>query len=175
MNKLWMTADLHFGYKDIISYENRPFKDVDDMNRKLIDNWNSKISDHDKLICMGDFSFCNKEITAGLVSKLKGYKILLMGNHDESRSRQWWLDVGFNEVIAYPIILDGFYILSHEPVYLNSNMPYINIHGHTHSLKYENKQYANVCVECTNYMPVCFDDIKKIFASADLKDSPEEC
>jgi calcineurin-like phosphoesterase family protein len=71
--------------------------------------------------------------------------------------------MGFEEVYRYPIIYKGFYILSHEPVYLNEHMPYVNLHGHIHSKKYDSKQYVNLSVEMINYTPVLFDDIKKQF------------
>ncbi len=73
----------------------------------------------------------------------------------------WWKNVGFDEVIEYPIIYNGFHILSHEPMYLNENMPYMNIHGHIHNLKYESKQFFNVSVECIDYIPISFEKIKE--------------
>ena len=84
-----------------------------------------------------------------------------MGNHDKARTVTWWKDVGFQDVSLYPIIVDEFYIFSHEPVYLNKNMPYANIHGHTHSTCYKNKQYVNVSVEALDYKPIEFDKIKE--------------
>ena len=53
-------------------------------------------------------------------------------------------------------------MLSHEPLYVNKNMPYCNIHGHIHSLEYDSKHYFNVSVECINYKPINFEEIKKL-------------
>lgn len=53
-------------------------------------------------------------------------------------------------------------MLSHEPLYVNKNMPYCNIHGHIHSLKYDSKSFFNVSVECINYKPINFEEIKKL-------------
>jgi len=41
----WFTADLHLGHRNIIEYCNRPFADVDEMNRALIANWNQVVGD----------------------------------------------------------------------------------------------------------------------------------
>ena len=36
---LYFTSDHHFGHANIIGYCNRPFGDVEAMNRGLVDNW----------------------------------------------------------------------------------------------------------------------------------------
>lgn len=158
-NRVFITSDHHFFHKNVITYEARPFEDVEHMNKKLINNWNKVISKNDKVFHLGDFSFANKEKTKEIVSKLNGYKILIMGNHDKSRKPSFYLECGFNEVYKWPIIYCQWYILSHEPVYLEKNSPYINIHGHVHSKKYEGTSHINVCVENTEYYPVLFSDI----------------
>jgi calcineurin-like phosphoesterase family protein len=94
---------------------------------------------------------------------MPGKKILVLGNHDRGRSLTYWYDIGFDEVYKYPIIYDEFYILSHESIYINHAMPYVNIHGHTHSENTTNLQKINVSVECTGYKPVLLDTITSMF------------
>lgn len=156
-------ADPHFGHAKIIDYENRPFADVTEMDHKLIENWNSVVTKSDKVYLLGDFSFYNKEKSAQILRKLKGMKYLVMGNHD-SHSVTAYYDMGFHRVYDIPVILEDFWILSHEPLYINSNMPYANIFGHVHG----NKEYSDfsgqsfcVSVERINYTPVTFHEIKK--------------
>lgn len=162
--KVYFWSDLHLFHSHIIDYENRPFKDVKEMNRSLLNNWKSTIKKKEIIFNLGDFSFLvKKDIISGILQECPGYKILILGNHDRNKSVKWWLDAGFNEVYKYPIIYENFYILSHEPIYLNKHMPYVNIHGHMHKEKYERNQHVNVSVEQINYKPVLFDDIKKIF------------
>lgn len=161
VHKMFMISDMHFGHENIIKYENRPFFDAEEMTNTIIKRWNSVVQRDDEVFCLGDVSFKNKDITTSIILGLNGIKTLILGNHDRSKSNKWWHEVGFQEVSKYPIIVGEFYILSHEPIYLTESMPYANIHGHIHHLKYESKQHFNVSVECIDYTPMNFEDIKK--------------
>jgi calcineurin-like phosphoesterase family protein len=44
MEKIYLVADLHFGHKNIIEYENRPFKDIFSMDKEISSNWNAVVS-----------------------------------------------------------------------------------------------------------------------------------
>ena len=43
MSKIWFTSDLHLNNKNVIKYCNRPYADQYEMNKALIENWNSKV------------------------------------------------------------------------------------------------------------------------------------
>jgi len=157
--KTFFIADHHFGHKNIIKYETRPFKSVDEMDSHMIEKWNSVVGKNDKVFVLGDVSIYGREKTKEIIEQLNGFKILILGNHDKGRTITWWKDVGFNRVIEFPIIYNEFYMLSHEPLYMNENMPYINIHGHLHSKVIEG-QYFNVGVERIDYTPIRLQEIK---------------
>ncbi len=160
MPQTFFTSDHHFGHANIITFESRPFANAEEMTDAMIAKWNAVVGREDKVFHLGDFSFLNQAKTASIVSKLNGYKLLVLGNHDRGRSRSWWLDAGFDEVSEYPILYKEFFFLSHEPLYMNSHMPYVNVHGHIHGQKYEGKQHFNVCVEHWDYAPVSFEFIR---------------
>ena len=94
---IYFISDTHFYHEKIIEYVNRPFKDVEEMNNTLIDNWNKRIEPKDEVYILGDFSFGNKEQTLDLLDKLNGRKYLIKGNHDrvikdkEVASRFEWI------------------------------------------------------------------------------------
>lgn len=153
-------SDPHFDSESIIINGNRPFADVADMNAKLIENYNAVVSKQDICWWLGDIMYgATKDKVRKVLSRMRGRKFLIMGNHDRSHSRTWWLDCGFERVFEHPIYNTEQYImLSHEPLPEFGNIrPVVNIHGHIHIQNYgfENHQGCiNVCVEKTDYRPV---------------------
>ena len=77
------TSDLHFGHKNVIRFDNRPFQDVEEMDRTLIELWNNRVQPDDTVYIIGDICFRASRTPAWYLSQLKGHKILILGNHDE--------------------------------------------------------------------------------------------
>lgn len=163
MQKIFVIADTHFFHNNIIEYENRPFRSVEHMNDAIIKNWNSVVSNRDKVYVLGDVSFANKEDTKGIITQLNGSKTLIIGNHDKPIT-QYWLDIGFKEVSKYPILYKDFIIMSHEPPeYIPGSSPYKYIYGHVHSTdmyRTVTKNSACVSIERWGYAPV---ELSKLF------------
>lgn len=112
---------------------------------------------------LGDVSFADKETTQGIITKMHGYKILIIGNHDWNRSRQWWLDAGFDEVTKYPITVRKQFILSHQPMPMSEDYTYFNVHGHVHQEPSPTEFHFNACVEVQDYKPILLDEIEQVF------------
>ncbi len=163
MKNIFFIGDTHFGDSHIIDYEQRPFENVEEMDRELINRWNSIVTDDDTVFMIGDFSIYPKEKTKEICHKLKGEKILISGNHDNN-SEEYYYECGFKNVYQYPIILEEFWMISHKPLYLNKNMPYANIYGHVHGnemyVNYSNQSFC-ACVERINYTPISWEQIKE--------------
>lgn len=52
---IFLIADTHFDDDNIRRYENRPFESITEMNKKLIENWNSVVTQNDEVYVLGDF------------------------------------------------------------------------------------------------------------------------
>lgn len=72
---VWIFSDPHFDDEDLVNvYDDRPSAD------ELVRRINSKVGKCDTLICLGDVG------ALSYVPFLKGYKVLVMGNHDSGAS-----------------------------------------------------------------------------------------
>lgn len=160
--KIYFIADTHFSDENIIRYENRPFESIREMNDTMAANWNRIVKDEDMVYVLGDFGADGQE--SFILGQLNGCKYLVRGNHD-TKSNDFYRKAGFKEVYDYPIIIKNFWILSHEPLYVNSNMPYANLFGHVHSspvFKTYSRQHYCVSAERIDYTPIAFDEIIRI-------------
>ena len=83
--KILYISDLHLGHGNCIRFDNRPFADVDEMTRVIIENWNRKVTDKDHVYLLGDVAYKDVGNVHGVLEKLKGHKHLVIGNHDPSR------------------------------------------------------------------------------------------
>lgn len=155
--KDFFIADTHFGDKTILAYENRPFSCVEEMDAALIENWNRVVSEDDRVYLLGDIGDLRP------LQRCRGTKYLIKGNHD-TESNAFYRNMGFAEVYDLPVIYRDFWILSHQPLYVNANMPYANLFGHVHN----NPNYAScsdhgfcVSAERIGYTPMDFETIRE--------------
>ena len=164
----FIIADTHFGHKNIIQYENRPFEDVEIMDKSLIKNWNSVVGKDDLVYMLGDFTLSRRKvIITDLVKRLNGRKILVMGNHDTRKPKDY-VECGFEVAIRKPIMIEPGIILMHEP-FIDSSFivpNYLYFFGHVHSNPSSMDGYSNcmcVSIERIGYKPIDFDDcIRKL-------------
>ena len=78
---IFFTSDLHFGHEHIIQFSHRPFRNVTEMNRQLISNYNAVVQPEDTVYLLGDLSFqISVEKANALIAQLNGKKHLILGN-----------------------------------------------------------------------------------------------
>lgn len=114
-------SDLHIGHENIIRFDNRPFADINEMHRAVMDRWNSVVTGNDTVYILGDFIWAKQSLWPFLVEPLAGQKVLIRGNHDP---KQFTSEVRrlFQDVQSYKEIDDKdgentrHLILSHYPM-----------------------------------------------------------
>lgn len=147
MSNTFFIADTHFFHENILNFESSRShmgRTVEEMNEYIIERWNEAIGPDDIVYHLGDFTFKVKskynEICS-IGSRLKGHKILVLGNHDRSyykKEPHLYTNFGFSVVHEYPLYLytrSKQVLLSHEPVPFAESSVHRNIHGHLHSKK----------------------------------------
>lgn len=142
---VWIISDTHFDDEELAAgVSNRP------STEEYIKLISSKVGKRDTVIHLGDVG--NLEV----MKKIKGYKILIMGNHDSGKSN--YLEV-FDEVYQGPLIIGEKLILSHEPVDITGMF---NLHGHTHAITHKNDNtHFNCCSDYVGYTPINFNQWMK--------------
>jgi len=113
---IYFTSDLHFFHTNILKYDNRPFSNVEEMNKALIDNWNSIIKKDDIVYILGDFGYIQIHEGIEILKQLKGKKILILGNHDNHTVNNYY-KMGFDLVLQEAVIKCGqkTFKLAHYP------------------------------------------------------------
>ena len=173
----YFIADTHFGHKNIIKLCNRPFSSLEEMEQILMDNWNRKVSNNDTIYIVGDL-FWDSEASERILPKLKGKKVLIVGNHDERWVNKF--DVSKHFITISPLLNtrldDRFVTLCHYPMleWKGSNkegstkQSYL-IHGHIHnkskpeySFLNQNKHCLNAGVDVNDFEPKTLDELINI-------------
>ena len=137
-------SDLHFFCKSQTqsgcNYDQRPFKDIEEMHAYFLSRWNTKVTNADKVYILGDIALRGRySPLIALVAQLKGRKILVKGNHDSVDDYRY--AQLFEEIVDYKEIEDAFggknykLVLCHYPIlcWKNQHRGTILLYGHTHS------------------------------------------
>jgi len=159
----WFTADLHLYHNAIIKYTKRPFRNVNEMNKTLIRNWNKCIKSSDTIYILGDFVF-NHNYIEKCVKQLNGQKHLVLGNHDCKRLSK--IRHLFNTISDIKEIkIEGQHIvLSHYAMrsWNKQHHGEWQLFGHSHGTVARHNKYPSfdVGVDCWDYRPINFKRVK---------------
>lgn len=135
MGRKFYISDWHWGHKNILGFDNRPFKDIDEMNSELIRRWNDVVSDGDLVYILGDMFWCAPKLATPVMEQLNGQKILVKGNHDR------WHDSNFDKLF---VKIDEYIetedngrkvVLCHYPIpcFKNHFYGWYHLYGHVHN------------------------------------------
>ena len=131
-------SDLHIFHNNIIYFDDRPFKDTDEMTNEIIKRWNNAVEPCDHVYVLGDMFWQNSVGAIEVLNKLKGNIHLIKGNHDHINSSTY--KKKFAEITDYkkmsdivnlssrPVVLSHYYMPFYDTHYRNG----ILLHGHSH-------------------------------------------
>lgn len=183
MQKIFFTADTHFGHENVIQFDKRPFASADEMDKEMIRRWNNKVGKGDLVYVLGDMIWKTPaDYAETVIEKLNGQIILIKGNHDRflksGKTKKLLSAVKDYDDITVTL-RDGSKkrcILSHYfiPFYNGHRCQAILLHGHSHSSEeskieleiakelnergFQNEIYNVGCMHW-NYEPVTLDEI----------------
>lgn len=189
-DKIFFTSDPHFGHEWIRKFNNRPFASVEEMDSKLITNWNNTVPTDGLTFVLGDIGSTNEARIIQIFEQLNGEKILIRGNHDDDYN-DTTLKLIFSEIhdLLYIRVLDkvlseyNYMVLCHYPLidWQNSFEGVWQLFGHIHTRhnvpefnavqkKLFDTQY-DVGVDNNNFTPISFHKLKEIIVAQKLDSS----
>lgn len=171
------TSDTHAYHNNIIKYSNRPFKDVDDMNKTMADNINRVLNGGGQLYHLGDWSF------GGVEKAIKFREMinpaiditLIVGNHDKHNLKDRRFINLFNEVYdLLEVKIDGKeFTLCHYSmkVWDKSHRGTFHLYGHSHGSlpDDQNSLSFDIGVDCHNFMPLTVTQVVDIMSKKTWK------
>lgn len=177
---IFFTSDSHYGHSNIIWMCKRPYTNVEEMNRKLIENWNNVVKPDDLVFHLGDFAFGGQPLWRSIREQLNGNIILIKGNHDDRNLKNGCkvlFDGVYDQVKFYIenrcIYLNHYPFLCYGGSYRSEEDAVFQLFGHVHSgpnstgldndrLKMLFPYQYDVGVDNNNYTPVSWEQIKEI-------------
>lgn len=177
-SKIFFTSDTHFGHSNIIKFCDRPFKDIEEMDYKLIEAWNKKIPADGLVFHLGDFAWGGYEFWKKIREQLNGDIILIKGNHDQKNMSTTAEQELFKHVTWQMLIeiegrklwLNHFPFLCYAGVYREPKKLVYQCYGHVHSgldkkgqdlprLVHTYPMQYDVGVDNNNYEPISWEEL----------------
>jgi calcineurin-like phosphoesterase family protein len=180
---IFFISDMHFGHENAITFDNRPFRTLEEMKLELVRRWNAKVKPGDIVYVLGDMIWKLQDGEVhDLLQQLNGQIILIKGNHDRfvKNSKTKKILAGIKDMDEISVTLkDGTVrrvVLCHYfmPFYLGARHNGIHLYGHFHNSQehrdaleiietLKNKGYHieayNIGCMHWNYEPVTLDEI----------------
>ena len=163
IREIWMISDEHYGHKNVIRFDNRPFSSVHEMNKALIDNHNSVVTNEDLVIHVGDFTLERKydQVYSKYISRLNGKRhIFIKGSHDHwmKKSNQRYYQRMEFSIDKKHLVADHYPLV----IWPRSHYSSYTIHGHTHLWSPGKGKIYNVSVSLNDYYPISWTRLVEI-------------
>lgn len=156
-------SDLHLNHKNVTKegkdFDKRDFDTLKDMHDYIEQKWNNKVTNGDTVYILGDCVWKLDENIISMFARLKGRKILIVGNHDSHSLKDRRFSILFDEIVPYKEITDNAngknynLVLSHFPIMIwnGQHRGTIHLYGHVHNSEEWDfyKKYLNQFIQDT--------------------------
>jgi len=189
---IWFTSDTHYDHENICAattkwigaeHLTRKFSSLEQMNDKLVDSINNKVSQDDILFHLGDWSFNGFENIRKFRERINCKNVhLILGNHDHHiRRNKENIQSVFSSVNQYldlevkwrpyhsKLVADSYarFVLMHYPIASWNGMGdgVIHLHGHVHLPPHQrlaDGKAMDVGVDGNNMEPISMEEVLKI-------------
>lgn len=171
--RTFFSSDYHLSHGNVIKYDNRPFKNIDEMNETIITNHNEIVRDDDDLYFLGDFCF-NFRDAEELMKQFKGNLFFIKGNHDKKDMiklyQKYGTYLGEQKMIK---VNEQEIVLNHYAmrVWNKSHHGVWHLYGHSHGSLPDDSNSLSFDVGCMlyDYKPLEFQQVKDIMSKKTYK------
>lgn len=160
-SQVFFTSDQHFGHLGIIDSCARPFADTSEMDRSMIEAWNSVVGEADDVWFLGDFAHrCEPDYARKVFDKLHGVKHLVVGNHDKLALDFPWA----SKHLMVTEHIDGQAIfMCHYPMreWPSAHSGVLHFYGHSHSRMPSSRSAIDVGVDNVGFVPQTVSQLRE--------------
>ena len=139
--KIYFVSDTHFGHDNILRFCKRPFSNIEEMDRTLIENWNKKVPEDGLVFHLGDFAWGGYPFWKKIREQLNGEIILIKGNHDMKnctptaekelfKYSTWQMYI---QIEGRKVVLNHYPFLCYAGTYRDPKGLVFQCYGHCHS------------------------------------------
>lgn len=169
--KVFVSSDLHFNHTNILKYHPERGTSIQEMNEKIIQNWNSVVNKTDICYILGDVAMGKVQDCIPLIKRLNGRLHLILGNHDTALKKlisnsneklfdsiQDYLELKHNyNGIKCKVIMFHFPIARFNGGHYESNF---HLHGHCHGNPTGLEgRIKDIGTDTNNLFPYLLDDV----------------
>ena len=180
---VFFVSDTHFNHFNIIASCGRPFKDENEMNEILINNWNSVVNSDSTVFHLGDFAWGDFKQWKNIREKLNGHIVLIKGNHDwkngprseeqENELFDFVTQQMYLKIEGRQVYLNHFPFLCYGGTYRTPETAVLQLYGHVHSgqlskngrdiprLQYLFPTQYDVGVDNNNFTPISWKEVNE--------------
>jgi calcineurin-like phosphoesterase family protein len=185
VKKYWFSSDYHFGHKNILKYDKRPFKDIEEHDEEIIARHNQVVIQSDDVYYLGDYGLTDSRYLKNIFPRMLGNWYFIKGNHDKSETIALYERFGIYLGEQKRITIQGQEIILNHfgmRVWDKCHKGAWHLYGHSHGgIDYKHEDLdddtfkllldqptpwyksMDVCILLNDYYPFELPEIRKIF------------